>query len=130
MKECSNCGEMNGDGRSKCFKCMANLPVSPTYKKICPKCGSIYAPSTVNCSSCHIQLGVYDEHARVASSSSSDGCWMYAVSMIIPVVGIILGLIYIAKGEEELGKSLIITGVIATLIWPVLGIFIGSCAFM
>lgn len=128
MKVCSKCGEANGDSRTTCFRCMTTLPKNDNYKKICPKCGTIYAANAEYCNSCHSQLGVYDDRVSQSSSnSSSDGCWMYAVSIIIPFIGIILGLIYIAKGDDELGKSLIITGVIATIIWPIFGIFLGSC---
>ena len=53
---------------------------------------------------------------------------MYAVSVLVPLLGIILGCIYIARGEDELGKSLIITGVVSNVIAVVLGIVLSSCS--
>lgn len=53
---------------------------------------------------------------------------MYVVSVLIPLVGIILGCIYIAREEDELGKSLIITGVISNVIAILLGLMLTSCS--
>jgi uncharacterized membrane protein YbjE (DUF340 family) len=53
---------------------------------------------------------------------------MYVVSILIPLVGIILGCIYISRREDELGKSLIITGVVSNIISIILGIIITSCS--
>ena len=61
-------------------------------------------------------------------TTNSDGCWMYVVSVLIPLVGIILGCIYIARREDELGKSLIITGVISNIVAIILGIMLTSCS--
>lgn len=49
-------------------------------------------------------------------SDDDSGCWMYIVSIFIPFIGIILGLTYIAKNEDELGKSLIIFSIISNVI--------------
>lgn len=46
---------------------------------------------------------------------------MYVISVLIPLAGIILGCINIAREEDDLGKSLIITGVI-------LGILLRGCS--
>ncbi|MDD2503294.1 MAG: hypothetical protein PHP79_05425 [Clostridia bacterium] len=53
---------------------------------------------------------------------------MYIVSVLIPLVGIILGCIYIARREDELGKSLIITGVVSNIVVVILGIMLASCS--
>jgi lipoprotein signal peptidase len=74
-------------------------------------------------------LSVYSESNNYGTSNSDNsGCWMYVVSVIIPLVGIILGCIYISKREDELGKSLIITGVVSNVIAVVLGILLSSCS--
>lgn len=130
MKTCSNCNELNGDGRTSCWKCSKPLAVSFNYRKICPKCGTIYSANVENCSSCHTRLGVYDDSGYRSNSSGSSenaGCWMYVVSVLIPLLGIILGLIYIARGEDETGKSLIITGVVAWILLPLIAFSFGSC---
>lgn len=131
MKTCNSCNEINGDNRSTCWKCGNNLPVTPGYKKICPQCNTIYAPSAATCSNCHVQLGVFDDRQTSSySSSSNDGCWMYIVAVIVPFVGIVLGLVYIARGDDELGKSLILTGIVAPIIISILIFAVGGCGLM
>lgn len=61
------------------------------------------------------------------SAAGSDGCWMYAVAILIPMVGIILGLIYIARQEDDLGKSLILTSVGTSVLWLILSIGVSGC---
>lgn len=99
------------------------------YKKICPKCGYVYSSKTENCESCGGRLSVYTEGADFrATHSDNGGCWMYVVSVIFPLVGIILGCIYIARSEDELGKSLIITGVVSNVLAVLLGVMLAGCS--
>ncbi len=129
MKTCAKCNELNGENRTECWKCKASLGSVSTYKKICPKCGLIFSQKSENCEECGTRLSVYTGSADYRTASSSDGgCWMYVVSVLIPLVGIILGCIYIARREDELGKSLIITGVVANISAVILGIMLGSCS--
>lgn len=128
MKTCPKCSELNGNNRTDCWKCSASLGPSDTYKKICPKCGLIFSQKTENCDKCGGRVSVYSgESDYRATSSDNSGCWMYVVSVLIPLVGIILGCIYIARREDELGKSLIITGVVSNIVAVVLGIMLASC---
>ncbi|MEG6614115.1 hypothetical protein V6C42_14805 [Pseudoclostridium thermosuccinogenes] len=74
-------------------------------------------------------MSVYSESSGYGTSySDNSGCWMYVVSVLFPLVGIILGCIYIARREDELGKSLIITGVISNVVMVLLGIMFASCS--
>jgi len=89
----------------------------------------IFSQKTENCDKCGERLSVYSESANFKTSNSDNsGCWMYVVSVLIPLVGIILGCIYIAREEDELGKSLIITGVISNVIAILLGLMLTSCS--
>ena len=127
MKTCPKCKELNGDTRTECWKCKTFLGVVDTYKKICPKCGNTFLAKAENCDKCGVRLSVYSESYANAGSDNS-GCWMYVVSAIIPLVGIILGCIYIARHEDELGKSLIITGVVSNIIMVVLSFLLAGCS--
>lgn len=132
MKSCQNCHELNGDNRTTCWKCSAPFPISSsgqTYKKVCPKCGMVYSSNVENCSNCHVRLGVYDERGY-RSGSDNSGCWMYVVAVLIPLIGVILGLVYIARGDDDLGKSLIITGVISWIVIPLLIFAMGGCGLL
>lgn len=128
MRTCPKCNELNGDNRTECWKCKEFLGAVDIYKKICPKCGLIFSQKTESCDKCGGRLSVYSENTGYRTSNSDNsGCWMYVVSVLIPLVGIILGCIYIARKEDELGKSLIITGVISNVIVIILGLMLTSC---
>ena len=128
MRTCPKCNELNGDNRTECWKCKTSLGPVDQYKKICPKCGFIYSQKSETCEKCGGRLGVYDNTFINTKKSGDSDSWMYVVSVLIPLIGIILGCIYIARGEDELGKSLIITGVISNILVLVIGILLVSCS--
>jgi ribosomal protein L40E len=126
IKTCPKCNELNGDARTDCWKCKTFLGAVDKYKKICPKCNLIFSQKTENCDKCGGRLSVYSEESTyVTPNSDNSGCWMYVVSVLVPLVGIILGCIYIARKEDDLGKSLIITGVVSNIIAVILLIMLG-----
>lgn len=128
MKTCSQCGELNGDNASNCFKCKARFGPQDNYKKICPRCKHIYSAKAENCDDCGSRLSVYSGES--ISKEDNSGCWMYIVAVLLPVVGIILGCIYIARAEDELGKSLILTSVITMVASSMIGfLFVGCTSF-
>lgn len=127
MRTCPKCNELNGDNRTECWKCKTSLGPVDQYKKICPKCGLIYSQKTETCEECGGRLGVYDNTIMNYKKTYNSDSWMYIVSVFIPLIGIILGCIYIARDEDELGKSLIITGVISNIIIFVIGVILVSC---
>lgn len=47
---------------------------------------------------------------------------LYVISFLLPLVGIILGVIYIGKDENDLGKSLILFSIIIAIIGYVLAL--------
>lgn len=129
MRTCPKCNELNGDNRTECFKCKTSLGAVDSYKKICSKCGLIFSQKAESCEKCGNRLSVYSGSSSYENKNSdSSGCWMYVVSVLVPLVGIILGCIYISRREDELGKSLIITGVVSNVVAVVLGIMLTSCS--
>lgn len=125
MKKCPNCQELNGESLTHCWKCHTFLGTQG-YKKICPKCGQIYSANASFCDGYGSKLGVYSGQSSPSGSSESS-TWMYIVTILIPIVGIILGCIYIGKNEKELGKSLIITAIVTYVVYAVLLIAVTSC---
>ncbi len=129
MKTCPNCNELNGNNRTDCWKCKASLRPVDTYRKTCPKCGLVYSQRAETCEQCGGRLSVYDDSSHSTSSNSGNGgCWMYALAILFPLFGIILGCIYIAKSEDELGKSLIITSIVTTVFIILLTITLSGCS--
>lgn len=53
--------------------------------------------------------------------NQSSNAWMYILAFLIPLLGIILGCIRLSKGEDELGKSLIIFSVVVFVAFTILG---------
>ena len=46
---------------------------------------------------------------------------MYIVAVLLPLIGIILGLIYLARKEDSVGKNVLITAIVAGVIWFAIG---------
>ena len=93
MKTCSKCGELNGDNRSTCYKCGTSIGSVASYKKKCPKCGEVFNGSKDNCDYCGERLVTYDEnyYFNQQYGKSNSNTWMYVCTVIIPLLGIILG---------------------------------------
>ncbi len=131
VKTCAACGELNGDSRTTCVKCGGGIgKAEASYRKVCPKCKATYSSSATTCETCHTTLSVYDPSYAQRSGSSSSGCAYPAVSLLIPLVGFILGFILISKDREAEGKSCIIAGVVSIvlsgILWAILsGIALG-----
>jgi len=95
MRICPKCFEINGDNNSTCWKCktfIGEVSTGNIHRKICPKCGIIYKHNVNICSECGGTLAVYDDQQNVTTES---GCWMYIIAFFIPLIGVVLGLIYI-----------------------------------
>ena len=117
MKTCPQCGELNGENSSKCFKCAHPFRSSSSYKKICPKCGAIFSSTVTICDTCHERLSVFTGHSNSDGSERTGGrCALYILSALIPLLGIILGCIYIARRDDGLGIRLIFTGIISNVL--------------
>lgn len=123
MKTCSQCGELNGDPAEKCFKCGHVFGKYEGFKKICPKCYRIFSGKTDECEYCHVPLTLYTSASDINSkgdSTSENYAWLYIVSFLIPILGFILGAVYISKGKESAGKAAIFTGIASMIICSVL----------
>ncbi len=127
MKTCPKCGELNGNDREDCFKCRTSFPKTPAYRKICPKCGALYHPAKELCEDCGVRLSVYSP-GQTTYADSGARWWHYALAILFPLFGVILGCIYFGRGEDDLGKTLITTSVVCVIIQIVLGILLAACS--
>lgn len=121
MKECPKCGELNGDQNERCYKCNEYLGKSVVKKKICPKCMEVYYDSELDsCPKCHENLKNYDSVSTGSYSSGRYGpdvpIWAYVISVLLPVVGIIMGLIYLARGDDDIAKRLFLVSIIVSVV--------------
>lgn len=121
MRPCSNCNELNGKNRRYCYQCNTFLGPVDQFKKVCRSCGSIFEQKVEHCNKCGILLSVYSGDTYDHIQETDDGeMWMFVVSVIIPLLGIVLGLIYIVREQDDLGKSLIITSIVSNIIIGIL----------
>lgn len=120
---CPNCQELNGKNSTNCFNCQERLNSKSGSRKICTECRSIANHSFSNCMDCGGRLADISRASqymqRQSSSTSSETVgefWMYVLAIIFPVLGIILGLVYIARSDDDLGKSLILTAIFSSVV--------------
>lgn len=112
MKICPKCGESNGTNAPSCFKCGCVLPAELGYMKICPKCRATYHARATTCENCHVPLAVYSDQSTACASTGEK--WPYVIAVFVPLVGIILGLIFIAQRRPD-GPSVLITGIVGPI---------------
>ena len=94
-----------------------------SYKKKCPKCGEVFNGSKDNCDYCGERLVTYDEnyYFNQQYGKSNSNTWMYVCTVIITLLGIILGCVKMSNDKrDDSGKSLIILGVVLMVIYPIL----------
>lgn len=123
MRECPNCGELNGDSNTNCYKCGKSIgPISST-KKICPSCCNVYIGNKDTCDRCGDRLVSYDERYYLEQSynKSNSSVWLYVCTVLIPLIGIVVGCVKIANdSRDDSGKPLIILGVVLTIVYSVI----------
>ena len=124
MKTCINCGEENVDTLDKCWKCGHTLPVEG-IKRICVECKETYCGSANRCPYCGGKLELYNvipNSSKItykynsSKSSSNVEIWMFIIAILLPLVGIILGLIQVGKNNNQSGKELIITSLVSNVV--------------
>ena len=133
MVECPKCHELNGENRDTCWKCRSYLP-KKGVEHVCPSCGRTCRGAVVTCPDCGAYLIEKKpiknrESDRPQTAPASDNPkWMYAVAVLLPLIGIILGCIYISKDERDFGQSLIKVSVIVFVVCAVIAGIAAGCA--
>lgn len=141
MIECPKCHEMNGQNRDTCWKCGTRIQeiriqgMQGPRIKICTNCRKKNPAGAVVCSDCGQRLTgptraeAWRPKSQPVSNSTSDNPkWMYAVAVLLPLIGIILGCIYISKDERDFGQSLIKVSVIVFVVCAVIAGIVAGCA--
>lgn len=86
----------------------------------CSKCGKEVHDDAVVCTSCGCSIGkkeqVFDE--SVGEDKASGG--LIAVSILIPIVGVILGIVNLCKSKKKSGTTYLVAGTIAWVVYVVL----------
>lgn len=129
MRECPKCGELNGDNNTECYKCRTKFDPTLSTKKKCPKCGNVFKGDKDVCNYCGEHLVTYDDRYYLDQyynkSNSGSNTWMYVCTVLIPLIGIILGCVKISNDKyDDSGKKLIILGVVLIFVYSFLGLLL------
>ena len=99
---CPSCGQSNPDEAKFCGKCGAAIAVAAT-------------PNPA-----HVEPGAAKDSAVVSQTMKT---WMLVASIVLPVVGIVVGIVYLLDAnpeKKESGKLWLIVGIVAAVIWSAL----------
>ncbi|MCL2019176.1 MAG: hypothetical protein FWG70_05380 [Oscillospiraceae bacterium] len=93
----------------------------------CPKCDAPTPTSESKCKYCEYKLDITkikfdhsDEDDENIEFDKSSNISLFVISLLLPIIGIILGIVYIGKNDEDLGKSLIYFSIFATVIYSII----------
>lgn len=142
-KICPVCNEMNAEDAKLCISCGKNLMevksigiseeqkenMTQNYNSLysCSICGKVNNGSKIcpECGGrCYVSKSQY-ETPTYESKKDTVSCGIYILSFFIPLVGIIIGSIWLASDDsnkKENGKSVLITAIISILIFTILNI--------
>lgn len=87
----------------------------------CPKCDGINKSSGKKCAFCGYNFKRNDYfNGKDIQEYNHSNAVLYIISFLFPIIGIILGIVYIKKDEDELGKSLLIFSVVFLVIFSII----------
>lgn len=112
---------------------MENRKINELSKKVfklpkelkCKKCDGLISSKNSICQFCGHKINldeflISEEYGDIEITKDGElnksNTTLYIISFILPLIGIILGLIYIGKNEDDLGKSLIIFSIVMSFI--------------
>lgn len=115
VKVCTKCGELNNLNATSCISCGASLinasitGVSEDEKKLesqvkhCPVCDRVLSGDVSACPHCGAALSKIKERQYYATNSQSSvgNIGIYVLSFLIPLVGIIVGAIWLANSDRK-----------------------------
>lgn len=99
---CPSCGQSNPDEAKFCGKCGAAVSAPPPPKPI------------------HAVSGAATDTGVVSQTMKT---WMLVASIVLPLVGIVVGIVYLLDENPEkkaAGKLWLIVGIVAMVIWSAL----------
>ena len=101
---CPECNKEISDKATACPHCGCPIESVVTETiKVCPNCGSEYENYVDICPECECEL----ETKTTQYKTEGVDFFMYILAFLIPILGFILGAIYISNRKNDDGKSLL-----------------------
>lgn len=97
----------------------------------CKSCGKEINDQAVVCPYCGVQTGAFQnipqQPAQPYAQNDADetNVGLVILSVLIPIVGIILGAVNMSNGKKKSGKAYLLAGIITIAVEIVIGIIIG-----
>ncbi len=89
----------------------------------CSKCGKELLDEAVICPNCGCPTQNYKNAVEDKTS-----IWLCLLSVVIPVAGVVLGIVYLCGGKKASGKNYLLCAVASRLLFILFAIIIGSIA--
>lgn len=116
MVTCTKCGVENVDGSSNCRMCGNSLVAGTRH---CVSCGRSIDWHTNVCPYCGHDFRVVLTEQVAKTVSTGLRIVLYVLSVLFPIVGIIVGIIFLTRDspdEKHVGKICLILGIVSILL--------------
>lgn len=86
----------------------------------CRKCDSANEYGNKLCKYCNESLDKFYSKDDLEMQQNERGVTGYLIGIVLPLIGIIMGLIYIARKEDKYGMKLIVISILASVLYSVI----------
>lgn len=117
---CKRCAEKKGRSYEEADPTsIGSAPVAAQREhKFCSECGEKISPRAAVCPSCGVETGftLYPQKAKESVSDSVVGAG-YGLAILLPIVGVILGIYILNKNVVGHGIAIIVISIICWVFW-------------
>lgn len=120
MNRCANCGKLclaqKLNSRGYCEECENAIARKKSIENWKNQKAEELGGKT------EIETALLSNEDFLKHENSKVDIWMYILSILLPPIGLAMGLIYLGRREDEIGKKLLIVSAVATFIFVLIWI--------